>query len=419
MKNTVAKLWNLMIINGFRYSIGRLPPTPTPTNTPSNTVTPTITVSPTNTPSNTMTPTITVTPSITKPNVTVTSSVTVTPTTTPTVTASPSLTPTVTATRTVTPSITPSITITPTITPSTGSGVSFAPNRPAGLSTLFDRVFNKTDSHITGGVLPTLNGSVDSYGLEWFGQSGNQSQLPFIDTPANISSTIGSTVTAPPDGNSTILAVYYPINYPIGNTPFQLQWNGSLSLHKMYACCYVWMPANFSSSGNNIKWMGVQQDSTGNNHIMMLSSNGSGVVSTAGSGKDYRSNWFVVQGGSGDNNLGGEGQAATPAPIKALTTVGFNPTGSGNGWWNSMYGTWVLCEWFVQQESPAGAANGIFQGWCNGVLINSWNNITFNQVSGGAGVFNIWNFIPYYGGGGSKAPAAEYLCVSRMQVAGS
>lgn len=297
-----------------------------------------------------------------------------------------------------------------------GGGTGFALNQPAGLTTIFDRTFNTGDIH-TGGAQ-------DSAGLEWFiSSSGNTAQTPFIETPAAASSRIGVTIPAPPDGNSTILEIFYPTGYTSGNTPFQLNWknSGTMTFQKMYFACWVLMPSNFSSNSENIKWFGIAQGAASTNHIALLSSNGAGIVSATGSGKDYRSNWLGLQGGPGNQNFGGEG-GSTFTPITQLTTTQFNPTGSGPGWWVSNYGVWVLCEWFFQQESPAGANNGIFQSWMtpsggSSKLVNSWNNFSYNQSSGGVNAFNIFEFIPYYGGGGSSPTANEYICVSRMRLA--
>lgn len=307
-------------------------------------------------------------------------------------------------------------------TASGGGGGTFAPNRPAGLTTLFDRTFAPVDVG-TGGAQ-------DQYGLDWFiSSSGNQAQTPLCASPASISSSIGETVVAAPDGNSTILAVEYPTSYPIGNTPFQLNWknNGSLTYTKMYVCMWVCMPRLFNSNSNNMKLMGISQ-SGGANHIAMLSSNGDGQVSTAGSNKDYRGPWLSLQGAGSQDNYGGEGGVG--GAITQLSATAFNPTGSNVvGWWTAMYNGstaytlanqysgWHLCEWFFQLESSGSSTNGIFQSWVDGVLINSWNTVVYGVSTGVK--FDIWSFIPYYGGGGSPAPGTEYLLFSRQQVAGA
>jgi len=305
---------------------------------------------------------------------------------------------------------------------SVATASSFAPNRPAGLTTLFDRTFAPADL-LSGGAQ-------DQYGLLWFvSSSGNQAKTPIIATPASLSSTIGETINAPPDGNPTALAVVYPASYPIGNTPFQLNWknNNSLTYKQMYVCMWVCMPKGFSSNSNNIKLMGISQNG-GANHIAMLSSNGSGTVSSSGSGKDYRGPWLSLQGtGSGDN-YGGEGSVG--GAVTQLSSTAFNPTGSNAvGWWTAMYNGstayalankyngWHLCEWLFTLETAGGAGNGVFQSWVDGVLINEWTNVNYG-VSSGVN-FDIWSFIPYYGGGGSPSPAIEYLLFSRMQVAGA
>lgn len=294
----------------------------------------------------------------------------------------------------------------------------FAPNRPAGLTTLVDRQFNTTDS--VAGAMPPASGTLDSFNQRWAKDSGSPAYTPpLIDTPANLTTAIGATIPALPDGNLTCMAIKYPTGQPIGTTPFILIWNGTApNWQQSYLACWVCMPSNFNSNGNNIKWFGVSQGAASTNHLMLLSSNGVGTVSQAGA-SDYRGPWMGLQGGAGNADLGGEGQPASPAPITSLSHPNPPPQGTGPGWWTSNYGGWHLCEWYLKQESPPGSGNGIFQSWFDGTLINYWNNINFNQATGGVNAFNIANFIPYYGGGGSAAPANEYICVGRFMIAGA
>jgi hypothetical protein len=81
----------------------------------------------------------------------------------------------------------------------------------------------------------------------------------------------------------------------------------------------------------------------------------------------------------------------------------------------NQYNGWHMFEWYFQLESSSGAGNGLFKGWVDGVLINSWNNLNYG-VSGGAH-FDIWSFIPYWGGGGASPTSNQYICVSRQLVA--
>lgn len=102
----------------FAPFLGTPTPTPTHTPTPTKSNTPTPTQTPTQTPTVSITPSITTSPSGTPKT---TPSHTTTPTVTPTITPSNTVTPTHTATPTrtipATPSITPSISVTPSVTP--------------------------------------------------------------------------------------------------------------------------------------------------------------------------------------------------------------------------------------------------------------------------------------------------------------
>jgi chitodextrinase len=304
----------------------------------------------------------------------------------------------------------------------------FAPNRPAGLTTQFDRTFAPADL-LSGGAQ-------DQYGLNWFiSSSGNTAQTPFIETPAAASSRWGVTVPPPPDGASTILEIFYPTGYTSGNTPFQLNWknSGSMAFKKMYCCFLVFIPAFFNSNGENIKWFGISQGAASTNHLCLLSSNGgngqpTGTVSSGLANLDYRSCWLGLQGGAGNQNLGGEGGPVGATAIAQLSTTQFNPTGSGNGWWTTTgcNGVWCQAEYLLTQETVPGNNTATFMSWLTpfsgpfagqSKLCNSWTNFSFNQASGGVNSFNIWNLIPYWGGGGASPTSNMYIGASRQQLA--
>lgn len=285
------------------------------------------------------------------------------------------------------------------------SGPVFAPNAPSGYTTLVDRQWNPTDPSIPGGVLPpsSLSGT-DSFNMEWF--AGFPSQAPIIATPASLSSTIGVTIPALPDGNPTAMAYVYPSAFPAGDVPFGVFYVGSgLPAAKMYASFWALMPSNFLSNGNNIKFFQFQQMGTpaNSNHICMFNSQDNT--------SDGRMAWMVTQGGGGSNQYGGEGTNASGALASLAIPP---PQGTGRGWWPSSYNKWVCLEYFMQTESnPGVSSDGIFMGWVNGTLINSWNNIRYNAVSGDSNAFNQFSVELYYGGGGSAAPSTQYLCLGR------
>ncbi|HEY6925153.1 MAG TPA: hypothetical protein VI653_16880 [Steroidobacteraceae bacterium] len=291
-----------------------------------------------------------------------------------------------------------------------GTGPVFAPNRPAGLTTIIDRQWNPTDPTIPGGVLPpaSLSGS-DSTHMTWYG--GSPPTAPFIDTPANLTSRIGKTIPVLPDAAATCMAIYYPSGFNAAETPFGLFYSGSFTLpcRKMYVSCWVLMPSNFSSNNNNIKWLNFQNTSPTSNHIMMLNSQSNTT--------DGRASWMVLQGGGGSGSYGGQGSNAAGA-ITSLPIP--PPVGTGPGWWPSNLDGWHCLEWYVQTESnPGVSSDGIFAGYFDGTLVNYWNNIRYNAASGDSNGFNQIQLEPYYGGGGSAAPANEYLCLGRFLVAGA
>lgn len=292
-----------------------------------------------------------------------------------------------------------------------GASNPFAPNLNLSLTPtqLFDRQWNPTDSSL-GTLPPSGNSGTDQYHCSW--SPGSPNETPVINTPASLTSTIGAAIPALPDGNPTCMAIFYPSGFPSAVAPFQIQYvGGTVLATRMYSACWVLMPSNFVSNGNNIKWINIQNDNgLGGtaNHIDMLNS----FNNVAGSSNDGRMAGFVTQGGGGTNNYGANGTNASGA-LAALTIP---PQGSGTGWWHSMLGQWVCLEWFHQAESnPGVSADGIYMSWVNGTLINSWANITYNSVAGPYG-FNLWSFIPLYGGGGSAAPGNEYLCIGRTAV---
>lgn len=290
----------------------------------------------------------------------------------------------------------------------------FAPNLPSGMTVIVDRQWNPTDGSISGGVLPppSLTGT-DSFSMTWHTGDG-ASQVPIIATPASLTSTIGQTIPAPPDSHSTIMAVHYPTGEAGGTAPFILSMAGSFTYKRIYMCVYVFEPTGFNTTGNNIKWLGVESHAgTGSaNHIFMLSS---------GDSTDYRADWMVLQGGHGNQELGGES-----SPTGFLTALTYPPQGTGIGWWLSMQGRWLILEWFAQQETTPGvSADGIFESWITvpggaSTVINHWDNLTFNGTSGDPNAFNAASFVPYYGGGGSTAPSpGQYIVLGRYYVAGS
>lgn len=292
----------------------------------------------------------------------------------------------------------------------------FAPNRPAGFSTIVDRQFAVAD--LPGGTMP----HTDGYNMLWETLGGPLG--PVIGAPAAIQAATGLVVPLPPDANPTFLGIQYAAGQGIGSAPFGVFFNGGFSYKQIYLCCYVFMPSTFNSNSNNMKWGGIQQGgSPAANHILMLSGNGGGVVG-GGSPTDYRSVWVVLQG---SQNVSYGGSNSSPSMVTQLVPGGgfVNTQGSGPGWWASMCGQWVMCEWLCQQESnPGVSGDGSFKAWVTptstGVtsLINYSNTVNWSSAGNSLTTFNIINIIPYYGGGGSTAPALEALCVGRWQAAG-
>lgn len=280
---------------------------------------------------------------------------------------------------------------------------SFASNEPAGLTTIIDRQWNTSEA---SSFASALSGT-DTYHMQW--AAGAPAASPIIDTTTNLSTLIGKTIPPLPDGNSTCMAIHYPTNFTAAQTPFTIQYVGPVTLpvKKMYMCCWVLMPSNFSSSGNNIKWINFQNTSPKSNHIAMLCS--------FNNATDGRASWMVTQG-TNNGSYGGQSSNATGA----LTSLPIPPPqGTGLGWWASNYDTWHYLEWYVQTESNPGVSfDGIFQGYFDGKLVNYWNNIRYNAPTGDSNGFNLVLFIPYYGGGGSNAPKDEYLVMGRMRVSG-
>lgn len=294
------------------------------------------------------------------------------------------------------------------------SGPTFAPNRPAGYTTLVDRQWNPTDSSIPGGVLPpsSLSGT-DSFNMEWF--SGSPSQVPIIATPASLSSTIGVTIPPLPDGNPTAMAYVYPSGFPAGDVPFGVFFVGSgLPATHMYVSMWALMPSNFLSNGNNIKLAQFQQMGApaNSNHIIMFNSQNNTT--------DGRMSWMVTQGGGGSNQYGGEGTNASGALASlVIPNPPTTPIPSATlGYWSNNYSQWMNIEYLmITETTPGVSSDGVFMGWVNGTLVNSWNNIRYNAVSGDANAFNQFSVELYYGGGGSAAPSTQYLAIGRTLMA--
>lgn len=285
-------------------------------------------------------------------------------------------------------------------------GGSFAANRPGGLTNIVDRQWNPTDGAISGGVLPpaSLTGT-DSTGMQWFQGS---SISPIIATAASLTTTIGQTIAALPDANATCMAIKYPSGFSAGDTPFGIYANSvPANLKKMYMSCWIFQPVGFNSNGNNIKWVFFAQNgSNSRNHVWMLNSGANG---------SYIGPWLATQGGGGSFNVGGAANTKTGA----LTRLA-GPPSDADGYWDYREGAWHCIEWFAQRETTNGVtADGIFQCWFDGTLINSFNNLNYNAVSGDPVGFDTVSFTPYYGGGGSAAPSDQYLLLGRFLVAGS
>lgn len=276
-----------------------------------------------------------------------------------------------------------------------GGGGTFAPNRPGGLTTIVDRQWNTAQNSF----YTNLSGT-DPQGFLWFG--GGPS--PICATPASLSSTIGVTVPALPDGQSTALAIKYPSGFSSGQTPFGAAYIGTtISVKKYYHAAWVFMPSNFNPNSNNIKWMFHAQNGS-RNHVLMLSSGTQGT--------DMIGPWMNLQGGGNSSvNVGGAGNTA-PGAIYRLSTVS-----DADGCWDFRRNAWYCIEFYTEMETSTGAGDGIFKTWFNGTLTNHFTNIGYS-TTGDPTVFDTASFTPYYGGGGGNAPADEYLVVGRFLVAG-
>lgn len=280
-----------------------------------------------------------------------------------------------------------------------GGGLTFSPNRPIGLTNIVDRQWNPTDPSIPGGVLPpaSLSGT-DSTGMQWF---ASNNVAPLIDTPANITSAIGSPIPALPDANATCMAIKYPSGFAAGSTPFGIFCNTVPLVTHMYISCWVCMPSNFNSNSNNIKWVFYAQNGpNGRNHVVMLSSGAMG--SEVGP-------WMANQGGGGGSiNIGGNNNTMAGALVNLA-----------NANLPALKGTWANFEWeMILETVPGVSADGICKFWVNNILRGSWNNIKFNGIGDPNG-FDTVSFTPYYGGGGAAAPSDQYLCIGRFLAAGA
>lgn len=248
-----------------------------------------------------------------------------------------------------------------------GSGPAFAPNynsSSAGTSMTSpwtaDRQFVPADGGYTAaGVLRsggasinntgtgsggTGSGNYDSYLWPWF--AGDYTQPPIIDIPSAIASLTGQNFPAPPDNNPTIMAIKWPAWKTDGLAPFTTGTpvGNMTQAQKMYFCCYVFPPSNFTTNGNSIKWWQFLQDASGANSandLLMLYTADAGVL---------KGPCAVLQ-----NDIN--------AIYAATDTLALN--------------IWSCVEYYLQMESPWGAANGVVKIWVNGVLVFSSNSVTF------------------------------------------
>lgn len=280
-----------------------------------------------------------------------------------------------------------------------GGGDGFAPNMPGGLTTIVDRQWNPTDGTISGGVLPpaSLSGT-DSTGMAW--NSSSNPVLPLIDTPANLTTTIGQTIPSLPDSHATCMAVKYTNGFPSGENPFGISVVSPPLVRHLYLACWVCIPAGFNSNSNNIKWVFFAQNgSNGRNHVAMLSSGATG---------NYVGPWIANQGGGGSFNIGGNNNTKTGATVN-LSTVNLP----------ALQGTWTCFEWEMTLETnPAVSSDGICKFWVDNTLRGHWTNIRYNGTGDPAGFDTVY-FAPFYGGGGSAAPSVQYLCMGRFFAAGA
>jgi hypothetical protein len=277
-----------------------------------------------------------------------------------------------------------------------GGDIEWAPNLPSGLTTIVSRYWDPTDASIPGGVLPpaSLTGT-DSTGMQWY--NGGSGPAPIIASPASLSSTIGVTIPALPDGHATVMAIKYPSGFSAGELPFGCFVNTVPLVKRLYLSCWVLMPSTFDSNGNNIKWVFYAQGDS-RNHVLMLSSGDVG---------GYVGPWMALQGGgNGSTNVGGNNNTKSGAVTRLLT-----PSIAADDTWHCM-------EWLVEMESSLGSSgDGVFKSWIDGVLTNDFRNINF-CTSGDDNGFNGCSLEPYYGGGGGAAPSIQYICVGRFFCAG-
>lgn len=288
-----------------------------------------------------------------------------------------------------------------------GGGFSFAQDRPTGLTTALDRQWSPSDG--TAGTLPpAANGTADSYGMNWYAGSGYYA--PVIASPASLSSTIGVNVPNSPDNAATVMAVYYPSGFSAGETPMIIDGPSFGPARELYICMYIFIPSNFNKNGNQIKGWNIQNDAPSNNsanHVAML------IEQFVG---DQRMAGLYLQGGGVGSQVGYGAGASTPsgALVGPLPEGEFDQTGYAYG---SQLGEWHMLEWYFQRETtPGSSGDGVFKSYVDGVQINGWANLNYESTTG-FGLGDNFAFIPYYGGGGSAAPAAQYLVVGHTQVA--
>jgi hypothetical protein len=237
---------------------------------------------------------------------------------------------------------------------------------------------------------------------------------PVIDTIANINTDFGTLFPALPDGHATAMAVQYISGFPAGFRPFACSTGPpGGTCQKLYVACWICYPSAtlFNSNGNNIKFVNYQNTAPISNHIAMLS---------ATSTSDYRGPWNVLQTNWGGSGTYGGANPSSGNASGALTSLTYPPQGIGPGWFSSYYNVWVCCEWYMQTESnPGVSSDGIFWSAMAGTVFNHWTNMRYNASSGDSNGFNLASLIPYYGGGGSAAPAQEVFGMGRFYVASS
>jgi hypothetical protein len=129
---------------------------------------------------------------------------------------------------------------------------------------------------------------------------------------------------------------------------------------------------------------------------------------SSGSAGSYQGPWLATQGGGGTFSVGGGGSNKSGAIVNLST-----PSIAADSQWHCL-------EWLVVRETTPGvSADGVFKAWIDGTLVCHWANLNFNAASGDPTGFDTVYFGPFYGGGGSAAPADEYLCVGRFLCAGA